>query len=207
MTPAIDAPVTIHTVRASQRDAAIMILTAAFASDPVARWVYPDAAGYLAGFPSFVRAFAGRAFTHNTAFLTGSAAALWLPPGVEPDAEALVACVQQTVPPAMQPELFGLMETMSRFHPSEPHWYLPMIGADPVYQGIGLGSALLAHTLELCDRERLPAYLESTNPRNIRLYERHGFVRTGVIGHGASPRMTAMLRRPRPVTSSTGLLR
>lgn len=202
MTPTIDTSVSIQTVRAPQREQAIMILTAAFASDPIARWAYPDAAGYLAGFPSFTRAFAGRAFTHNTAFLTGSAAALWLPPGVEPDTAALVACVQQTVPPALQPELFGLMEEMSRFHPFEPHWYLPMIGTDPVYQGIGLGSALLAHTLALCDRERLPAYLESSNPRNIGLYERHGFVRSGVIRHGTSPMMTAMLRRPRPWTPS-----
>ena len=48
------------------------------------------------------------------------------------------------VPPAMQPELFGLMEEMDRFHPKEPHWYLPMIGTDPVYQGIGFGAAAAA---------------------------------------------------------------
>lgn len=196
MSPTL-APITIQTVPAWQRQTAIMTIVAAFAADPVARWAYPDAASYLAGFPAFTNAFAGRAFTHNTACMTENAAALWLPPGVEPDVDALVACMQQTVPPLRQPELFGLMDRMAHFHPIEPHWYLPMIGTDPAAQGMGLGSALLRHTLAQCDRDRLPAYLESSNPRNIALYERHGFVRTGAIQYGSSPVMTAMLRRPR----------
>jgi ribosomal protein S18 acetylase RimI-like enzyme len=195
--PTTIVPVTIQTVMASQRETAVMTLVAAFAADPVARWTYPDASSYFAGFPSFTRAFAGRAFTHNTAFVTENAAAMWLPPGVEPDIDALVACMQQSVPPAKQPELFGLMDQMAQFHPIEPHWYLPMIGTDPACQGMGLGSALLRHSLAMCDRDQLPAYLESSNPRNISLYERHGFVRTGIIQYGSSPEMTAMLRRPR----------
>lgn len=196
MSPTL-APITIQTVPASQREAAVMTIVAAFMADPIARWAYPDAASYLAGLPSFTRAFAGNSFTHNTAFMTESAAALWLPPGVEPDADALMACLQQTVPASRQPELFGLMEQMGQVHPTEPHWYLPMIGTDPAYQGTGHGAALLRHTLAMCDRDRLPAYLESSNPRNISLYERHGFVRIGIIQHGSSPVMTAMLRRPR----------
>ena len=114
MTSMTLAPISVQSVPSYQREQAVTTIAAAFASDPVARWAYPSAAGYFAGFPSFVRAFAGRAFVHNTAFTTGHAAALWLPPGVEPDVDALVACMQQTVPPAMQPELFGLMEEMDR---------------------------------------------------------------------------------------------
>lgn len=196
MTSTTFASMTVHTVPAHQREQAVATIVAAFSNDPVTRWAYPGAASYLAGFPSFVRAFAGRAFVHNTAFTTEHATALWLPPGVAPDVDALVACLQHTVPPRLQPDLFGLMEAMDRVHPKEPHWYLPLIGTDPAYQGIGLGAALLRHTLALCDRERLPAYLESTNPRNISLYERHGFVRVGAIQYGSSPSMTAMLRKP-----------
>jgi hypothetical protein len=29
--------------------------------------------------------------------------------------------------------------------------------------------------LERCDRDRVPAYLEASSPRNRALYERHGF--------------------------------
>ena len=40
----------------------------AFSADPVARWFYPDPHQYLLHLPSFVRAFAGRAFEYNSAY-------------------------------------------------------------------------------------------------------------------------------------------
>jgi hypothetical protein len=43
----------------------------------------------------------------------------------------------------------------------------------------------------------VPAYLESTNPRNIPLYRRHGFEPTGAIRSGSSPTLVPMLHRPR----------
>ena len=56
-----------------------------------------------------------------------------------------------------------------------------LIGVDPARQGRGLGSALMKHTLALCDAEGALAYLESSNPRNVPLYERHGFEVVGEI--------------------------
>ena len=88
-------------------------------------------------------------------------------------------------------------ELMGGFHPAEPHWYLPMIGVDPARQGRGLGSALLKHALALCDAERAPAYLESSNPKNVPLYERHGFEVVGEIKPGDFPGLTPMLRPAR----------
>ena len=55
----------------------------------------------------------------------------------------------------------------------QPHWYLPLIGVDPLHQSKGWGTALLQYALDQVDREHLPAYLESSNPRNIPLYQRH----------------------------------
>ena len=49
--------------RESLAAAATSVITLAFASDPVARWTYPDPDQYLEHFPAFVRAFAGRSFT------------------------------------------------------------------------------------------------------------------------------------------------
>src|SRR5262249_8485856 len=91
----------------------------------------------------------------------------------------------------------GLFQQMAGYHPHEPHWYLPLIGVDPACQGKGFGDALMAHALARCDREGTPAYLESTNPRNISLYRRHGFEALGEIRVGESPPLVPMLRRAR----------
>ena len=55
----------------------------------------------------------------------------------------------------------------------------------------------MAYALERCDRNRLPAYLESTNPRNIPMYRRFGFEILGTIQVGSSPPMVPMLRPAR----------
>jgi ribosomal protein S18 acetylase RimI-like enzyme len=86
---------------------------------------------------------------------------------------------------------------MRGYHPSEPHWYLPLIGVDPFQQGSGLGSALMRHALARCDSEGKPAFLESSNPKNVPLYERHGFEVLGRIQAGASPTLFPMLRKAR----------
>jgi ribosomal protein S18 acetylase RimI-like enzyme len=86
---------------------------------------------------------------------------------------------------------------MGEFHPTEPHWYLPLIGVDVTKQSRGYGSALLRYALERCDRDRLTAYLEATSPLNRPLYERHGFEELGMIQEGSSPPMWPMHRKPR----------
>ena len=74
---------------------------------------------------------------------------------------------------------------------------LPLIGVDPAYQGRGYGGAMMSHALEHCDREGVPAYLESTNPRNVSLNERHGFATVGKVQVGSSPTFIAMVRPAR----------
>jgi hypothetical protein len=66
--------------------------------------------------------------------------------------------------------------------------------ADPNWIGQGLGTLLMKHALRRCDVEGITACLESSNPRNISFYERHGFSVIGAIQHGSSPTMTPMLR-------------
>ena len=104
---------------------------------------------------------------------------------------------ERTVSSAIRGEVLAVMEQMASHHPKEPHWYLPLIGVDPSYQGKGHGDAPMRHALELCDREHAPAYLESTNPRNISLYKRHGFEALVTIQIGSSPPLVPMLRKPR----------
>lgn len=189
----------VRSATARDQQAVVDIITLAFSTDPMARWTFPDAATYLAVMPSVVRAFGGNGFAHGTVHIVdgGSAAAMWLPPGVQADSERLGAIMEENVHGERLDDMMKVFEQMDGYHPAEPCWYLPMIGVDPVHQGHGHGSALLRHALEQCDRDGAIAYLESSNPRNIPLYERNGFERIGSIQAGSSPTVVPMLRRPR----------
>ena len=178
---------------------AIDTVVLAFAGDPVSRWCWPDSHQYLISMPSFIRAFGGRAFARGGAHCTDdhAGAALWLPPGLRPDEDAIRELIERTVPASIRSDLFAIFEQTARYHPAEPHWYLPLIGVDPAHQGQGHGAALLAYALQQYDRDHLPAYLESTSPRNISLYRRHGFEALGTVQVGTSPPLVPMLRRPR----------
>jgi GNAT superfamily N-acetyltransferase len=178
---------------------AIDVVVLGFAGDPMTRWVWPEAHQYLAAMPRFVRAFGGAAFTQGGAFCSDGYAgvALWLRPGVHADEKRLAELMESTASPGTREAGDAIFEQMAKCHPKEPHWYLPLIGVDPGYQGRGHGDALMRYALERCDREKVPAYLESTNPRNISLYRRHGFEELGTIQVGSSPTLVPMLRRPR----------
>ncbi len=189
----------VRAVAPADRKKAVATIALAFASDPMMRWSFPDPARYFTIARDFIDAFGGHAVEHGGAdeIADFAAAALWLPPGVAPDDEAMGAIIAANMPAEKLEDGGSLFEQMDRFHPNEPHWYLPLIGADPVHQGKGYGSALMAHALKRCDRDGLPAYLESSNPTNVPLYERHGFKVIGEIQAGSSPKLTPMLRPAR----------
>ncbi len=190
---------TIKTATRPDEAAAIAVVVLAFSADPAARWTWPDPQQYLEHFPNFVRVLGGKAFAHGGAYCADghAGAALWLPPEIRPDDDALSTLLQRTGSARAQEDLSAVFEQMERYHPREPHWYLPFIGTDPSQQGKGYGGALMKHALIPCDRDRKLAYLESSNPKNIPLYERHGFELLGTIQVGASPPIFPMLRKPR----------
>jgi GNAT superfamily N-acetyltransferase len=84
-----------------------------------------------------------------------------------------------------------------RSHPrGEPHWYLAIIGVDPVRQGYGVGAALLRSRLRRCVQDGLPAYLESSNPANVPLYQHFGFQVTGTLGLPEGAPVVSTMWRP-----------
>lgn len=189
----------IKTALTSDQVGAIGVLTLAFSIDPMVRWSLPDPAIYLENFSSIVRAFGGSAFDKGTAFIANgfTGAALWLPPGAKSDEESLMRLFDENANDDIKEDLQNIFEQMEKFHPTEPHWYLPMIGVDPMHQGAGIGSALMTEALKAVDRDGLIAYLESSNPKNITLYQRHGFEVIGEIQSGSSPVLRPMLRSAR----------
>jgi GNAT superfamily N-acetyltransferase len=199
--PKMKQPVShvVSDVAASEQDKAIATIAIAFANDPMMRWTFSPAAYFKFALP-LIRAFGGNAFIHNCADQVAdfAAAALWLPPRVEPDHETMGKIFGSLdFSPAREKEGEVVFEQMERFHPKEPHWYLPLIGTDPIHQGKGYGTALMEYAMRRCDRDRMPAYLESSNPVNIPLYERFGFQVIGKIQSGSSPVLTPMFRPAR----------
>lgn len=178
---------------------AVAAIVAAFLTDPPARFAWPSPHDYLLAMPLATREFAGSSFKHGTAYVSADlcGAALWLPPGVEPNGEALEKVFRDSAKREHLDDLLATFEKMDQFHPREAHWYLPQIGVEPNAQGKGLGAELMRHALAHCDQERALAYLEASKPQNIPFYQRHGFEVIGEIQIGAAPLVTPMLRRPR----------
>jgi GNAT superfamily N-acetyltransferase len=188
----------IKIAAASDEASIIALMVLAFSADPAARWTWPDPQQFLRYFPNFVKALGGKAFAHGSAYYVEGYAgsAMWLPPEVSPDENVLVDLVQHTGYAPVQKDVFSVFEQMARYHPQEPHWFLPFIGVDPLIQGKGYGAALMQHALVQCDRDRALSYLESSNPKNVPLYERFGFELLGRIQVGTSPPIFPMLRKP-----------
>jgi ribosomal protein S18 acetylase RimI-like enzyme len=192
--------------QAADEDAVMAVLMLAFATDPPMRYIFARPADYAAGFRRFANVTGGPSLAAGAAYLAddGAAAALWLPPGIHADIDAIVPIVQAFAPPERLTVLTRVGEALARVgeelravHAGAPHWYLSMIGVDPVRQGRGLGSALLEAGLARCDAEGAMAYLESSNPKNVPLYERYGFEVLGVIEPEDFPPLTPMLRPAR----------
>lgn len=178
---------------------AIATLVLAFATDPVARWMYDDPRQYLLHIPRLFRALGTRSFEAGAAQRTndGIGVAIWLPPGVHGDDEPLEAVIAESIAQEKQAEVAAVFERTEHYRPTEPHWYLSLIGVVALHRNKGCGAALLQHRLRQCDREHLPAYLWSSNPLNISLYERYGFKISGTIQVGSSPSIFPMLRHAR----------
>ncbi len=180
-------------------------LARAFDQDPMINWLLRQDAGRARAFRRFFNVALGRmALPHNLVFTNAAlqGAALWLPPGKW----KLGLWQQLQLLPAMAgsvgyrrvPGVMAGLDAFDKQHPREPHYYLFLLGVEPGCQGQGVGSALLRPVLAQCDAERMPAYLETANPRNVPLYERHGFrVRAEfTVPHGG-PLNWLMWRGPR----------
>ena len=181
------------------------VLCRAFDADPVMNWVLRQDAGRPAAFEWMFRLSLALTLPHGNVYTTADrkAAALWAPPGKWRWRAGWFRQLQQApgfvraVGLRRIPRVLPAVSALEARHPQRPHYYLFQLAVDPPQQGRGIGSALLRHTLEACDRAGHPAYLENSNPRNGPLYERHGFtvLECHRIG-GNGPPLWLMWREP-----------
>lgn len=187
------APPIVKTISNVDRDKLIDVLMLAFSTDPVSRFGFVTPTQYLRGMRIIFDATATPSIASKGAWLTEGAGAMWLAPGEHASDEDM-ADLAQHLEPSRADAMGELLGQMSASHPEEPHWYLNFIGVDTHRQGQGLGSAIMKASLLPVDEQRAIAYLESSNPANVPLYERFGFEVTGEIQVKDSPVVYPMVR-------------
>jgi ribosomal protein S18 acetylase RimI-like enzyme len=194
--------------RATIDDAGVLsrLFAAAFTADPVMDWIArpaPKRAAALEQF--FFWLMRVRAIPFGEVWMSrdASCCAAWLPPGAEASPGGFVE--QMKLMPLFVrlcgfPRLMrgsAMADAMEKNHPHEKHFYLAFIAVAPRLQGLGLGGAILEATVKRADAARMPAYLENSNPKNTRLYERAGFVTRRSIAPQGAPPLLAMWREKR----------
>ncbi|MEA2410078.1 MAG: hypothetical protein QOC77_639 [Thermoleophilaceae bacterium] len=178
------------------------MLARAFHEDPIVDWVFQDEGTR----PKYTRRFfAGRARVligqREIYTVDGvAAAAMWARPDEwrDPPLRALkeLAILTPGVGRRVGRVMRGLVQVESR-HPKPPHWYLAVLGTEPSRQGQGLATRLLGVVLDECDRDEVPAYLETGTERNVAFYNRHGFKVTEELRLPSGPPVWLMWREPR----------
>jgi ribosomal protein S18 acetylase RimI-like enzyme len=170
----------VRKATSQDRPAVVATLARAFHDDPVMKWLFP----WDERRPEILAAFfdvAMRLYLRNDEVeLYGESvgAALWAPPGKWRVGPLEMMRSMPRLLPVMRSRALRGMQVMThveKHHPHQPHRYLAVLGTEPEHQGEGIGSVLLRSMLERCDRDRVPAYLESSSEGSKRLYLRHGF--------------------------------
>ncbi len=176
-------------------------LGSAFYEDPLFRYAFPDDERRRKVLPGFFSLFLDAQRRYDEVHTTGdgTGAALWVPPGKPgvPDDFAETFGERMEIVAGVDIErVADVSELVDEHHPDGSFYFLHFLGVEPDRQGRGVGSSLLAHVLDRCDREGAYAYLDATSERNRRLYERHGFEATGEYGPPGGPTLWPMWRRP-----------
>jgi GNAT superfamily N-acetyltransferase len=154
-------------------------LTEAFRDYPFTRHTI-SADDHLARLREFQRIFLAEiGLPHGRVWVSGGldAVAVWSTPE-SGGAEAVMAELLPTLVNLAgdRADAYASAErTMEGHRPTEPVWFLGTVGVRPQAQGRGLGRAVVGAGLREADTAGVPAFLETSSPENVRLYESLGF--------------------------------
>jgi ribosomal protein S18 acetylase RimI-like enzyme len=151
-------------------------LVAAFAADPVLRYLFPDDATY----PRYAAAFFGHLFdkrVHRQTIWTiehGASVAMWDAPTTDGGTASDDALVSQLPADALA-RVNAYNEAVHAALPATPFWYLGVLGTHPEHAGRRWGRAVMAAGLRRAAADGLPAILETSKPANVEIYRRAGW--------------------------------
>ena len=172
----------------------------AFGADPFMRWIMSEGQTYLDKYRDLIDIYCcEKSLEHSATYMVErcSGTAIWLPPGIFGDEQKISDWVSENVSPQRLETFLHVLDEMQKYYPKTNRcWYLAVLAVDPAFQRLGLGSLLMKHVNQLLDETGSQGYLESSNPENISLYQRHGYEVIGEIKIGDCPIVTPMLREP-----------
>jgi ribosomal protein S18 acetylase RimI-like enzyme len=179
-------------------------LASAFLDDPVTSWMFDDPGARRAQLNRWMRFVLEMGLTRGHLYTAGGnmAAAVWSPPDVtlfdEVWGPRMAEILGELLGERSSAVIQALARVMAVQPADEPHFYLFTLGTHANHQSRGLGGQVLEPVLALCDAQGLAAFLESSNPRNLPFYERHGFEVMGEIDVAeGGPIIRPMHRKPR----------
>ncbi|PHM35745.1 GNAT family N-acetyltransferase [Xenorhabdus innexi] len=119
----------------------------------------------------------GMTVGHVWATDDGTALSIWTSPDIE-DAEAVFTPLSvefEKIAGARANVMQASEAIMAKARPEFPCWFLGAVAVDPDFQGKGLSRAVIEPGLERAEREGFPVFLETSDEKNVRLYEHLGF--------------------------------
>ncbi|MEI9988060.1 MAG: hypothetical protein WDN69_36130 [Aliidongia sp.] len=188
---------------AADQPAVCAMLARAFYDDPVMVFMFPDAEQRRRKLPQLFTLLLTTNLPLGGCDVTagGEAASMWRPPG---KAGIPLSEILRHLPSFLgiyglggARRALSLLGAMDRHHPTEPHWYLMVIGTDPAQQGKGFGGVALRHRLAQVDAAHLPAYLEASKIENVPIYANFGFEQRGELQVPGGPVIYPMWRPAR----------
>jgi len=174
------------------------VIAEAFSTDPTWTWAFPN----LSARKTFWALQVKNALRYPYVLTTKKfeAVSVWIPPNgteLSPEDEEKLPEILRELVGDRASEVIELLKKFDEAHPrGEPHYFLSLLATQHKYRGFGIGMALLKEGLARIDAEKMPAYLESSNPINNQRYESVGFVPvTSFQAPGNGPTITGMWRK------------
>ena len=193
----------VRIARSGDTDGIARTLAEAFFLDPVWGWAFAEPEHRKEHHEAWFRLLLRSAVPHKWVWTTPAyeAVSVWIPAGFLELSESDEAQLEPMLEDLLGTRAQLVMEIFERFEAAHPrdqdHYYLSLLGTHTDHRGSGLGMGLLADNLARLDETRMPAYLESTNPANLRRYESVGFAVCGAFPlPDGGPTVTTMWRDP-----------
>jgi GNAT superfamily N-acetyltransferase len=184
-------------------DTVTRVLVDAFRSDAMwGAWAFPKRHSRRANRHLVFRAFVAGALRYPATWIASgdTAIAMWIPPrgtGLTTQQEVqLEADLRARIGPSETSRILGTLDTFAAMEPTQPHYYLSLLGTDPASAGRGYGQRLLRHNLAAIDKEDAASYLDCADEL-VPFYMRFGFGVIGSLFLPDGPRSNGMWRPPR----------